>query len=363
MIIFRYFFREVLLTMLAVSLVLLLIIISGRLVSYLAEAASGKLDAGVLLTLLAYRLPAYLELIFPLGLFLGIMLAYGRMHMESEMTVLQACGMSEGKIVGYTLVASLVVALMVAFLSMFVGPRGVKASETLLAEQRNRTDFETLKPERFHPLDGNNGVTYAGSISDDKQQLRNVFMASQGEENDQGEITIVTAHTGETVINQRNGRKYLLLKDGRRYIGHPGDVNYRIVDFEVYSQLLPEPDYDVRPKKATDGMSTLELLNQNSIQAYAALQWRFSLPVLVIVVGLLAVPLSRTKPRQGRYAKILPAIIIYMVYLVAANAARGLLEEGKEPIVGLIWWIHGAFFTLALLLLAGRNLVLLRITR
>ena len=354
-IIFRYFVREVLTTMFAVSFVLLLITMSARMAGYLGEAASGRLDAGVLFTLMAYRLPGFLELIFPLGLFIGILLAYGRMYTDSEMTVLAACGMSERKVVVYTLYSSFCVAVLVAVLTMFIGPQGVRASEALLAEQRGRTDFETLKPERFHTMDDDNGVTYAESISADKQRLHNVFMASQ-DRGDEAELTVMTAETGETVINESNGRKYLLLKNGRRYIGRPGEVNYRIVDFDVYSQLLPEPDYNVEIRSETDGMSTAELLNLDTMQASAALQWRFSLPILVLIVGLLAVPLSRTQPRRGRYTKILPAIIIYMIYLVSANAARGTIEEGNEPVPGLLWWIHAAFLFFALLLLGGRNI-------
>lgn len=348
--------------MFAVSFVLLLIIMSARMAAYLGEAASGKLDAGVLFTLMAYRLPGYLELIFPLGLFIGILLAYGRMYTDSEMTVLAACGMSERKVVLYTLYSSLCVAILVAVLSMFVGPQGVRASEALLAEQRGRTDFETLKPERFHPMDEDNGVTYAQSISVDKQRLHNVFMASQAK-GEETELTVMTAESGETVINEKNGRKYLLLKNGRRYIGRPGEVDYRIVDFDVYSQLLPEPDYNVDIRDETDGMSTTQLLNQPTMQASAALQWRFSLPLLVLIVGLLAVPLSRTQPRRGRYTKILPAIIIYMIYLVSANAARGVIEEGKEPIPGLLWWVHSAFLLFALLMLGGRNLFKFRLRK
>lgn len=250
--------------MFAVSFVLLLITMSARMAGYLGEAASGRLDAGVLFTLMAYRLPGFLELIFPLGLFIGILLAYGRMYTDSEMTVLAACGMSERKVVVYTLYSSFCVAVLVAVLTMFIGPQGVRASEALLAEQRGRTDFETLKPERFHTMDDDNGVTYAESISADKQRLHNVFMASQ-DRGDEAELTVMTAETGETVINESNGRKYLLLKNGRRYIGRPGEVNYRIVDFDVYSQLLPEPDYNVEIRSETDGMSTAELLNLDTM--------------------------------------------------------------------------------------------------
>lgn len=354
MIIFRYLAREVIFTMIAASFVILLITLSTRFVGYLADAAAGDLDGAVLLTLMAYRLPAYLELILPLGLFLGILMAYGRLYIDSEMTVLYACGMSQTRLVMYTLAAASMVALTVGFFSLYLSPKGVSATEGLLAEQRARTDFEQLKPMRFHHQNGGAGISYAESISEDKQQLQKVFMATSST-GPQNLPTVLTAESGETIIDPDTSLKYLLLKNGRRYEGTPGTADYEVVNFETYSQILPKPDFsEVRSKNRTDAISTVDLLNDNSPQAQAALQWRISLPFLVLVVALMAVPLSYTRPRGGRYGKMLPSILLYVVYLVCVNAARGAIEEGKAPFVGLLWAVHAAFFILALVMLGGK---------
>lgn len=343
--------------MFAVSFVLLLIILSTQFVRYLAEAATGQLDGGILLTLMAYRLPAYLELILPLGLFIGVLLAYGRLYVDSEMIVLSACGMSERRLVFYTFVSSLVVAIIVAVFSLYLGPQGVRASEELLAEQRNRTDFETLKPARFHELDSGRGISYAKSISADKQQLNQVFIAELPAKSSETDPTILVAQSGQTVVDKQFGQKFLLLKNGRRYIGRPGDADYEIVEFDEYSQLLPEPDYDIATKKATDGYTTAHLMTLDSPQAMAALQWRMSLPLLVMILGFMAVPLSRTQPRKGRYGKMLPAILLYIVYLVTVNAARGAIESGKAPFDAFLWFVHGLFFLFGLILYFGKRLI------
>lgn len=336
--------------MFAVSFVLLLIIFSARFVKYLAEAAAGKLDAGVLLTLMAYKSLGFLELILPLGLFIGILMSYGRLYLESEMTVLFACGLSNRQLLGYTLATSFLVALLVALLGMYLGPQGVNASERLLAEQRNRTDFETIKPARFNNLEGGKGITYAEGMSKDKKELQHVFIAELARDTDEGVPTILMAQSGETIIDTDFGQKYLMLTNGRQYKGRPGSTQYEVVEFDQLFQLLPEPDYAIKKRKATDGMSTLELFDEESDSAKAALHWRISLPVLVMIVGFLAVPLSRTQPRQGRYAKLLPAILIYIIYLVCLNAARGMMDNGKAPVDGLLWVIHGIFFCLAIVL-------------
>jgi lipopolysaccharide export system permease protein len=354
-IIFRYLSREVLVSMFAVSMILLLIILSGRFAQYLGDAAAGKLDAAVLMTLMGYRLLAYIELILPLGLFIAILLAYGRMYIDSEMTVLAACGMSDSRLVSYTLVCASFVAVLVAVFSLYLGPMGAKASEALLAEQRGRTEFEALKPERFHSISGDSGVTYAEGISGDKKRLLNVFMSELAADGARQGVSVMTAEAGETRVDEDTGKRYLVLYNGHQYMGQPGTTNYEAVTFGSYAQLLPDPDYEIRPGKETDGLSTRELLQRNSPEAQATLHWRFSLPVLVLVVALLAVPLSRTQPRRGRYVKMIPAILLYIVYLVAVNAARGVMEK-EEALPWLLWLVHGLFFALALSLLAGSRM-------
>ncbi len=349
MIIFRYLAREIIANLVAVSAVLLLIVMSGRFVRYLAEAAAGKLDAGVLFALMGYRLPAYMELILPLGLFIAILLAYGRLYVESEMTVLSACGVSDNTLLKYTLVVGLIVATIVGMFSLYVGPIGVKASETLLAKQRSRSEFETLKPGRFHELSGGGGVSYAQEIVEDGTVLEGVFLAGAGDTLD--ELAVMTAAKGETLVDPVSKRRYLVLSNGYQYHGEPGEANYKVTSFEKYSQYLPTPEFESLLKKKTDSLTTLELLSVDSSEASAAIQWRISLPVLVLVVTFLAVPMSRTQPRKGRYVKLIPAILLYIVYLVLSNGVRGLLEDGTAPTPYLLWYVHAAFFCLALVML------------
>src|SRR5690554_4606165 len=120
--------------MLAVSTTLLLIIMSGRFVKYLADAASGKIAVDVLFTVMAYRLPGFLELIVPLGFFIAILLAYGRLYMDSEMVVLSACGMSQKQLLAITAIPTVIVAIIVGAMSLWVSPWG--AAKTRSEERR-----------------------------------------------------------------------------------------------------------------------------------------------------------------------------------------------------------------------------------
>ena len=165
-IIFRYISTAILATTAAVTVVLMLVIMSGRFVKYLAEAAAGQLDANILFAVIAYRIPGFLELILPLAFFLAILLAYGRMYVDNEMTVLYACGLDPNRLMAFTMIIALGVAGVVAWLSLVVSPSGLANAEALLAAQKLRGEFESLESGKFYGLRGGRGVTYSEHVGE-----------------------------------------------------------------------------------------------------------------------------------------------------------------------------------------------------
>lgn len=172
LIVFRYLAREVFITLAAVSTVLLVIIMSGRFIKYLAQAAQGLLDPGVLFLIMGYRIPGFLQLILPLGLFLGILLAYGRLYLESEMTVLTATGMSQSRLLGYTLIPALLIAVLSGLLSFSLTPMGVREVAAILQDQDALTEFDTLVPGRFQSMKDGARVTYTEDLANGREELR-----------------------------------------------------------------------------------------------------------------------------------------------------------------------------------------------
>jgi lipopolysaccharide export system permease protein len=352
LIVFRYLSREVLLTLSAVSAVLLVIIMSGRFIRYLAQAAQGLLDPGVLLLIMAYRIPGFLQLILPLGLFLGILLAYGRMYLDSEMTVLSATGMSQQRLLAYSLAPATLVALLAGWLSLGLAPQGVEHVARILNQQSAMTELDTLVPGRFQSMKNGTRVTYTEKLSEDRGALAGVFISekqlSREGDKERG-ISVLVAESGRQEI-QEDGSRYLILENGYRYDGNPGQADYRAIKYDTYGVLLPKPEVAV---EVTDreAMSTRELIGNDKPRMQSELQWRLSIPVLVFVVTLLAVPLSRVNPRQGRFLKLLPAILLYMAYLALLIGARGALDKEKIPAALGLWWVHGLFALIGLLLL------------
>jgi lipopolysaccharide export system permease protein len=351
LIVFRYLSREVLVTLSAVSAVLLVIIMSGRFIKYLAQAASGALDPGVLFLIMGFRLPGFLQLILSLGLFLGILLAYGRLYLESEMTVLAATGMSQQRLLWMTLAPAALVSLLVAWLSFSLAPQGATQFQLLINKQDAMTEFDTLVPGRFQLLRDGSRVTYTETMTDDRINLGGVFISEKKleEKKDHG-ITVLVAEKGKQEIKP-DGSRYLILSNGYRYDGNPGQADYRAIKYDTYGALLPKPDISDEITDR-DAIPTSELLTgESSLRNSAELQWRLSLPILVFIVTLMAVPLARVNPRQGRFLKLLPAILLYMAYLTILIAARGALEKGKIPHALGLWWVHALFLAIGLGLL------------
>ncbi|MBI6738907.1 LPS export ABC transporter permease LptF [Pseudomonas syringae] len=351
MIVFRYLSREVLLTLSAVSAVLLVFIMSGRFIKYLAQAASGALDPGVLFLIMGFRLPGFLQVILPLGLFLGILMAYGRLYLESEMTVLAATGMSQQRLLAITMGPATLVGLLVAWLSFSLAPQGATQFSLLINQQDAMTEFDTLVPGRFQALRDGTRITYTKELSEDRSQLAGVFISEKRMSSDKSKdngITVLVAEKGHQEVRP-NGSRFLILENGYRYDGNPGAADYRVIKYDTYGAMLPKPEIS---EEITDreAIPTSELIGNPAARSVAELQWRISLPLSVFIVTLMAIPLSRVNPRQGRYLKLLPAILLYMSYLAILISVRSSLEKGKLPLGLGMWWVHAIYLSIGLLL-------------
>lgn len=346
-IIFRYLGRQVLTTMAAVALVLLLIFMSGRFLQYLASAAEGDYAANILFIVMGYRLPEFLELILPLSFFLAIMLTYGRMHQESEMTVLTACGVSERQILLLTVGPGVLVAFAVGAMSLWLTPAGIQQVDRIFAEQAQRTGFEMLQPGRFQEMGSGDRVTYTRAMSDDNQTLKGVFMA---EGRDDGRFTLMRAKQGTQIVEE-GGDRFLVLNDGVRFEGRPGGNAFDAVTFEDYGLRIESPS-GVSSGNSRESQSTTALMASDAPADQAMVHWRLSLPLLVLVITVLGIPLSRVNPRQGRFFHLLPGIVVFISYLGGLILGRDALASGQLPAWVGLWGVHALYLALGVVMLA-----------
>lgn len=339
LIIFRYLVRELSGTFFAVTLVLLMIIVSGRLIKTMASAAAGEVSMELILLALLYRMPSFLEIIIPLALFLSILIGYGRLYAESEMTVLTATGFSDKKLLGYSLIPAAFMMLVVALFSMYLSPLGAQKTEDLYLEEAKLTEFELLAPGRFQSAPGGSRVTYTESLSSDKQQMNHVFIADGD--------ALILAQRGTQYVSPETGSRYLELHEGRRYDLTPGSAELQILDFQRYGVRMAEEQPE-RRKLRKEAVPTQDLFGSDNPQHVAQLHWRLSLMMLVPVGTLLAFPLSRVNPRQGRFARMFPALMLFMVYVSMLAGLIGLVEKGRVSPYLSLWLVHLLFLLLAL---------------
>ena len=356
MIIFRYLCREILSVTAAVCTVLLLVLISGRFVKYLANALAGNMDPEVIFAVIGYRIPGFLELTLPLAFFLAILLTFGRLYVENEMSVLKACGISERRLLGYALIMACALALLVGWLSLWVTPLGIQKAEAIFTAQEQKSELDRLTPKKFYSLRGGKGVTYVDSMDEDSQ-LNDLFLSVSGGGED-GRPVVVVAERGSQKFTDRGDSRYLIFQRGYRVEGVPGYADYQITQFEEYGTRL-EPAEELSEATEIDAMTSAELMGSTQLEHRIALQWRLSIPIMLLVVAVLAIPLSRTDPRSGSYARILPAVILYFGYLVSLNAMRGALEAGTVPAAVTLLPVHVVFLALGLLLLFAEKINML----
>jgi lipopolysaccharide export system permease protein len=338
--------------MLGVTLVLLLVIMSARFLRYLDDAASGGLPTDVLFTFVGLSIPGFLELILPLGLFLGFLISYGQLYIDNEMTVLSCCGISPNRLLVYSLIPAFFVSLFVAYLSFVLVPWSDQQFDGIKQTQKQRTEFDTLTPGRFKEFGTGERITYTEKLSSDKKQMENVFISQQNPQGagEKNLVTVLVADTGTQYLDEQTGSRFLLLKSGFRYDGTPGRADYRVTQFQEYGVKIPKPE-DAQRRQKSKLKTTSELLSSNSLGDIAQLQWRISVPLMVLIITMIAVPLSRVNPRQGRFARLLPCIFMYLTYVSILTTTRTAVEDGNfSPIVGL-WWVHLLFLGVGLALL------------
>lgn len=350
--------------MLAVTFTLLVIVISGRLVAYLGSAAAGNLPPGLVFTVILFRLPGFLELIMPLAFFISVLLALGRMYVDSEMVVISACGIGPVRLLSIIMVPALLTAAVVASLSLLVSPYTTSRVQTMLHDARNTTGLELLSPGRFRVINQGEGrVTYVDDMDSDTGEMLGVFAADRfsGADGSSRQVLVI-AERGHVDVDPDTGERFLVLQKGTRYLGQPGDLAYQVMDFAKLGQRMEQPQATPLYRKQ-DMLTTTELLQSTSPDSRATLQWRISLGLLVIVSTFLAVAMARTDHRRGRYGKLFPAFLLFMVYLVLLNAAREAVNKERLSADLGLWWIHAVFLLLGLALVFGGDFLRARRAR
>ncbi|KRU21343.1 LPS export ABC transporter permease LptF [Psychrobacter piscatorii] len=380
---------------------LVVMMLGGRLIRYFGIAAEGRLDISLLFTIIGYNLPYFLELILPLAFFIALMLVFGRLYVDQEMAVINASGVSRGRLA--RLMTPLILALFVgeAALSIVGKPWGVRSSEAVWQQQALTSAFDLIRPNEF--ISSGNYHLYVGSLSDDKKKLQDVILIqsepiSKGTEKsidakntsanmtntidqetaDQMGIsdmpkdiinrdakniskdTITLAKRAEQVNTGNSGVTQLDLFQGRRYEVGAGSLKYNQVAFDRYRITLTESSQDVITEDniETQAIGPLwqaatgdaQTSTNNALRAaQGELGYRLALPWLMIIAPMLAVPLAQVRPRQGRWLRLFPSILLFVSCALGIISLKNAVSKGSISVWAYAWLVLG-FMALALYL-------------
>lgn len=340
----RYIFREVLQSWVGVTLVLLIILLSNQLAAVLSRAAAGGFSGNVVLILLWLTSLEQLVVLIPIGLFLAIMLALGRLYHESELTAMQACGLGNRALLRPIMILAVLAAGVLVWLAFHIVPQSAQQALDIRSQALREARFARLEPGKFRSFGGNSGIVFYAESVDDQEVLHNIYAErAVGEK-----LEIWTARRAvQRGIGEQ--QQTFVLYDGERYEGVPGSNEFRIIEFAEGGIPISLPEVTAYTTKR-EMQPTLRLLNSPDLQDRAELQRRLSTPLMVLVLAILAVPLARLRPRQGRYARVGYFILVYLFYSGLLVVASDIMVRGRMPSWLGMWWVHGAALLFALLM-------------
>lgn len=342
----RYLAREVLLSWLAVTAVLLFILLSNQFARVLGDAAAGKLPREAVLSIIGLTSVTYLTVLVPVGLFLAVMLALGRLYRDSEMVAIGACGIGPLRIYRPVAIVSVLLAGLLAWIALYAAPWAAERAQVITDTARQRVGIGALEAGRFRSSGAAGIVFYAEGVTP-AGELANVFL--QRRRGDHVELAL--ADTGVIRSDPTTRERIMILRNGHRYEGVPGTLGFRIIHFGEHGIPLSVSGATRVSEPQREALPTRLLLGSDSAADAAEFHWRLSAPVSALLLSLLAVPLARTNPRQGRYGKLAIGIGVYIVYANLLGAAQVWVEQGVVPgFVGL-WPVHAVVAAIAALLL------------
>ena len=333
---------------LLVFAVLLGIVVVSQLIRLLSEAVSGVIAVDGVLALLGFSAMNYLPVLLSISLFISILLTLSRCYRDSEMVVWFCSGIGLTRWIRPVLWYAVPVVGLIALLSLLLSPWALRKADEFKSKLESRDDVMSATPGMFRESKQADRVYFIDNVDAGSNRVGNIFV--QSEQN--GKLGTMVARQGlqETLPN---GDRFLVLLNGTRYEGTPGQRDYRIVEFERYAMRIDAaPVKQAEPQVRT--MPTPELWRNPTTWNLSELEWRFGLPISATILALLAIPLSYVNPRAGRSLNLILAIVLYMLYSNMISVTNAWVGQGKlSPGIGL-WGIHAVMLTITLLMFYRR---------
>ncbi|WP_354682132.1 LPS export ABC transporter permease LptF [Cupriavidus necator] len=342
--------RELAYTAGAVFLVMLTFMLTSLVIRILGMAASGKASPNDVLMLIGLATIGYLSILLSATLFISTLIVLTRWYKDSEMVVWFSAGISLRDLVKPVLQFAAPFIVLALLLGMFAWPWANQQSALFRDRFEQRGVISMIAAGRFIEPAKANYVLFIEGIDADMKHARNVFVANS----EASKIGVALAHQGK-FETMPNGDRLVVMENGRRYSGTPGQIDYRIVEFERYAVKVDNKPPESEAKLPPKSRDTIELIRNPTRENLGELIWRISLPILAFNFVMIAIPLAYVNPRLGRYTPLVFAVLIYLTYSNLVNLTQSWVRNGSIPF-WLAWWpIHLVVLLGALLLFRYRQ--------
>jgi lipopolysaccharide export system permease protein len=340
----KYIAKELLVACLSVLFVLLIIVLSTEVVHLLKWVSQGTIPFSAFISYLLNSLFEFGVVLIPLSLLMGILLAFGRLYQDSEMAAIMSAGIGPMRWYRPLMLVAIPTTVLLLILLMYVKPLISHQRALINADVQGRAEVDSLSIGRFNRAANSAGVLFLESENENSNQMDNVFLQQQSN----GVSHVDVASYTNTITNEA-GQRYMLMHDGIHYAGNPGDVDFRIIKYKDYAIRIDKKQVDARLTEKSKTMA--QLWASSNLKDSAELQWRLTLPLATIIVAIMALPLSYTSPRSGRYSKLAVALVIYLIYSNLLGVGKTWIVQEKVPVWIGTWWVHilGIILTLFLL--------------
>ncbi|WP_332854285.1 LPS export ABC transporter permease LptF [Duganella sp. S19_KUP01_CR8] len=329
--------------------VLFSICVTWTLIAVLGRAAGGKVASSDVIALIAFATLNYLPTILILTSFISVLMVVTRSYRDSEMVVWFASGLSLTRWIVPVLSFGLPMVLLTGALSFVATPWAKQKSSEYVERFEKREDLQKVSPGQFKESASANRIFFVEGVAGKTAVVQNVFVNTVDEHG----TAVIVAREG--VINTgAKGERYLVLKNGRRYQGTPGQSDFQTMEFESYSMRVTSQTQDMESERNTDAEPIMALLSDTTAFGRAELLWRISSPATCLILILLAVPLGFVNPRAGSSANLIIALLIFFSYSNVVKLVEASVKQGKSSFA-LSWWpLHVVAMLLVFALFAWR---------
>ena len=332
MVVDRYLVRETVKPFFIIALFLVGLFVAYSLTRFLTEANQGFLAASAVVSLTGLKALIALEVLLPIALYIGLIVTLGRLHSDWEVIALRAGGVSENRILAPVLSMATMVAVLVALLSLWVRPWAYDQLYRLEAQAKVDAELDELSPGQFHIHGDAERTVFLNARNGGTGEVEGIFVRSR-----QGDaLEVISAARGS--LDSFAGQDPGLLKLLQAFVYRQAATGEALVGrFDALEVRVPavvaEP-LGHKPKSA----STKELWASARNEDRAEAQWRMATAFSTLLLALAAAPLSRARPRSGRYARVLLAVALYALYFNSIGIARSEVEQGA---LAHLWWAPG----------------------